>query len=522
MRWLTNYQIAILILSARLAAAAEPGNRLVGNELFADRPIPRIAITIAEPELQKLRVQNRNYVSATVTVDDRVFKDVAVRLKGRGSFRPLDDKPSFAVKFDEFVPRQKLFGLSKIMLNNSSQDTSLLSEYLATGLFRDAGVPAARVTHARVSLNGRPLGFYVLIDAMNKGFLKGHFKNATGNLYEGYAKDIDQTLEHDGGPPGDQSDLRALLAAARLPESERAAGLPQYLNVDRFFSFLAVTMLISQHDSYPLNRNNYRIYHDPDSNQFTMIPHGIDGTFRDNNISIRPPTKYILAKAVFGLPDGQKIYRDRVGTLFTNVFNLTVISNRIAAATNRLYAAASEQERTDFARHTASLLRRVALRHDRVGKQLAQPDPQRIRIDNAQGVTLTGWEGAVDEGTALLEKTTFDERSTLYIKADTTPSLGAWRIRALLDPGRYRITGLARTSNASRLDQRAPSVDGAAIRVFKMYATPKRMLANNTWTETVHHFTVTPGEEEVEFICEFRGANAEAWFDTASLKLLRE
>jgi len=230
MRWLTNYQLAILILSARLAAAAEPGNRLVGNELFADRPIPRIAITIAEPELQKLRVQNRNYVSATVTVDDRVFKDVAVRLKGRGSFRPLDDKPSFAVKFDEFVPRQKLFGLSKIMLNNSSQDTSLLSEYLATGLFRDAGVPAARVTHARVSLNGRPLGFYVLIDAMNKAFLKGHFKNATGNLYEGYAKDIDQTLEHDGGPPGDQSDLRALLAAARLPESERAAGLPQHLN----------------------------------------------------------------------------------------------------------------------------------------------------------------------------------------------------------------------------------------------------------------------------------------------------
>ena len=71
----------------------------------------------------------------------------------------------------------------------------------------------------------RPLGFYALIEAMNKAFLKRHFANASGNLYEGYAKDIDQTLEHDAGPPSDQSDLRALLAAARLPESERALAL---------------------------------------------------------------------------------------------------------------------------------------------------------------------------------------------------------------------------------------------------------------------------------------------------------
>jgi len=56
------------------------------------------------------------------------------------------------------------------------------------------------------------------------------------------------------------------------------------LDVDHFFSFLAVTMLIAQHDSYPLNRNNYRIYHDPVSDRFVMIPHGIDGTFTENNL----------------------------------------------------------------------------------------------------------------------------------------------------------------------------------------------------------------------------------------------
>src|ERR1051325_7002988 len=149
----------IFFLLFLIAAAIKAGERPAaspGSELFSGA-VRQFKIEIAAPEFEKLRRQNRSYVSATVTVGDTVFKDVAVRLKGQGSFRPLTEKPSFAVKFDEFVPKQKLFGLSKIMLNNSVQDTSLLSEYVATGLFREAGVPAARVTHARVTFNGRDL-----------------------------------------------------------------------------------------------------------------------------------------------------------------------------------------------------------------------------------------------------------------------------------------------------------------------------------------------------------------------------
>ena len=153
-----------------------------------------------------------------------------------------------------------------------------------------------------------------------------------------------------------------------------------------------------------------------------MIPHGIDGTFRENNISIRPPPKSILAKAVLGLPDGPKVYRERVGTLFTNVFKFDLLSNRIESASLRLQAAAGgEPERVDIAKHTASLLRRVALRHERVAKQLAQPEPLRIQV-GSQPVTLTGWEPDVDEGTALLEKRIFEDRATLYIKTGGAPS----------------------------------------------------------------------------------------------------
>jgi len=50
--------------------------------------------------------------------------------------------------------------------------------------------------------------------------------------------------------------------------------LRELLDVERFYSFLGVSVMIAQHDSYPFNRNNYRIYHDPASRQFVMIAHG--------------------------------------------------------------------------------------------------------------------------------------------------------------------------------------------------------------------------------------------------------
>jgi len=303
-----------------------------GDELFGDPAIRVFRIEIAQPELDKLRAQNRAYVRATLTVGEQVFPDVAVRLKGQGSFRPLDDKPSFAVKVDEFVPNRQFCGLTKIMLNNASQDRTYLSEYLCTSLYRDARVPAPRVTHARVEFNGRDLGLYVLVEAMNKVFLRQHFQNPNGTLYEGYGRDIDKQLDHDGGPPTDQSDVRALVAAARLPVDERMTALRQWLDVDNFVDFLAIGMLIAQHDSYALNHNNYRLYRDSTSGRFTMIAHGIDGSFTQNMMPIVPPPRYVLTRGILEMPEGRQLYQERVATLFTNVFKLEVMTNRIQTA----------------------------------------------------------------------------------------------------------------------------------------------------------------------------------------------
>jgi spore coat protein H len=265
---------AVGVLAAAFAwSAAAAKSPAPGAALFSGDEIPQFHIRIAPAELEQLRRTNRTYVRASIVVGTNILRDAGVRLKGHGSFRPLEDKPSLTVKFDEFVAGQKLYGLTKILLNNASQDTSLLSEYIAAGMFRDAGVPAARVGHARVRLNARDLGFYVLAEGMNKVFLKQHFTDAAGNLYDVNAQDIDGRLIQSNGTPGDRSDVASLIAAARLLPDERAKTLPEILDVDRFLSFLAISVLAAQHDSYPLNRTNYRLYHDPGSKRDDAARH---------------------------------------------------------------------------------------------------------------------------------------------------------------------------------------------------------------------------------------------------------
>src|SRR5205823_8934776 len=102
------------------------------------------------------------------------------------------------------------------------------------------------------------LGVYVLVEGWNKQFLKRHFKNPDGVLYDGgFAKDITYPLELESGEPTDRTDLRELASAARESNAlERMARLGKVLDVDRFISFIATEVLLAHWDGSMMNKNN--------------------------------------------------------------------------------------------------------------------------------------------------------------------------------------------------------------------------------------------------------------------------
>src|SRR6185436_19050600 len=79
------------LLAFAVACSAAEGNGRPGDALFSGSSVPRFQLTLASEQLEQLRRDNRQYVRATVLVETNIFHDVGVRLKGHGSFRPLDD-----------------------------------------------------------------------------------------------------------------------------------------------------------------------------------------------------------------------------------------------------------------------------------------------------------------------------------------------------------------------------------------------------------------------------------------------
>jgi len=183
-RTLTLLCCGLFPVSIAGGAQTSPG-AAEGPSLFGSNLVHRFRIEIAAADLQKLRQDPRQDVRVSVRHGDKFYPDTALHLKGRvGSFRDVDDKPGMTLSFDKFGAREPLGEVLKVHLNNSVEDPTYLNEALGAELFGGAGVPAARVAHALVELNGRDLGLYVLKEAFTKEFLSRYFRRTDGNLYE--------------------------------------------------------------------------------------------------------------------------------------------------------------------------------------------------------------------------------------------------------------------------------------------------------------------------------------------------
>jgi len=321
-------------------------------DLFVQGEIPRVRLELSEAAMDQLRKSPRKYVAGavveTMEKGERRYTNVAIRLKGGpGSFRPLDDRPAFTINFDRLAPGQTFHELKKLHLNNSIQDSSFLSEKLCREMFEAAGVPAPRAGHALVSLNGRRLGLHVLIEGVNKQFLKRYFAETGGNVYDGHSQqDVNQRMHTNlGDAPKDQSRLAALAAAAQLSDLKaRRVALEKTLDVERFLSFMAVEVIVAHWDGYSLNRNNFRIFHDRGTDRMVFLPQGLDQTFQRKEIAAMPAMKGLVAKAVLEVPEFAQRFRAREAELLTNTFQAELWVKRLREVAGQVQRELADSE----------------------------------------------------------------------------------------------------------------------------------------------------------------------------------
>jgi hypothetical protein len=495
-----------------------------GAELFTNAAVLRIQITIPPEGIAALRTTPRQYVPAALQEGTNAFPKVGVHLKGStGSFRGLDGKPAFTISLERFDPSQRFHGLRKIHLNNSVEDPSYMNELIGGEMFRAAGVPASRISHAVVELNGRRLGLYVLKEGFTEDFLALYFRHTNGNLYDtGAGHDVDEDLKKDLGPnPEDRSDLEALAFAAGEPDlARRWQQLQRTLDVDRFLSFMAMEILLGHRDGYCLAKNNFRVYHDVDSQRMLFFPHGMDVLFGNPRALIEPRMNGLVGRAVMETPEGRRAYRNRFMLLYTNVFNTEKLTAQIDRTLPNLSAAVTPQESTALSREAILLKERIASRARELEKLLQQAPLELLRFTEGKA-QLSNWQPFdLPKGGTLAQTNSVDGKRALMITAGPVTS-ASWRTKVLLPPGRYRFEGSIRVGSIAALN--FGKNHGATLRVSGVPAQrPAGLLGNQPWRPMQVSFVTTAREQEVDLICDLRASKGTAWFDLESLRLVRE
>ena len=224
------------------------------------------------------------YFPADITIDGESLSNIGVRKKGFiGSQSTV--KPSLRLNLDEYVQGAELFNVDNITLNNGVQDPSRIRQCLGYSLFEKAGLPASRCNFARVSVNGSSPTIYIHVEPIKRSFLRDHFGNDDGDLYEGTISDFDpirlRTFEAKNSDT-DES-LTPILALTELLQNEASISLEElseHVHVDAFLTFWAMEVLTGHWDGYTnYNNNNFFMYRDSATKQFHFIPWGLDDVF---------------------------------------------------------------------------------------------------------------------------------------------------------------------------------------------------------------------------------------------------
>lgn len=489
-------------------------------EFFQKGMIPEIRITLTEKEEQQLRRDQRRYVDISFTENKvTTYKEVKMKLKGAaGSFRELGDRPALTLSMRK--KGERFHGLDKFHLNNSVQDESYLNELLASQLCQEAGLPAARTTHARVWLNDRDLGLYVLKEGMDEEFVKRHFKNAKGNFYEGgFCADIDTPLEKEfGDGPDDRSDLAEVIAACREgDQAQRWKRIDEKVDIDQFINFTAMELMMSHWDGYCQNRNNYRIYFRADDKKICFLPHGMDQMFGDVNFGVFHVPGAMVASAVLQNPAVQARYRQRVRDLLP-LFAPDKLHAKIDAAQARIrpvLAAMGEDRARHFDGRVNDLKNRIGGRAQAIKSQFP-PEPIAF---NADGWALTEDWAARPQGDAKLEIIERDGKKLLSF----TPGPGnqiqaSFRTKVRLARGKYHFDAQVKTNGVMA----APDDKGFGAGVRLSGSPRKNSITGTTnWQTVSHDFEITQDLQEVELVAELRSNAGSAEFDLASMRVYK-
>jgi spore coat protein H len=121
----------------------------------------------------------------------------------------------------------------------------MLHEALGYQVYSKAGVPVPETVYARLTVNEKPYGLYLLVETIDRRFLKRRFGDDSGILYEAaYGTDLtdgnEKSYELDEGEDPDHAALTRLIRAVNSPGDGVFYGNSALIDTRSFLAMMAV------------------------------------------------------------------------------------------------------------------------------------------------------------------------------------------------------------------------------------------------------------------------------------------
>lgn len=345
-----------LMWLASIWVCAQPTSFPPRDDVYHDASVPRIDITMRQSSLDSLMT----YVTSDVEFDvDFVFSGngmvdsmsrVGFRLRGNTS--RFAQKKSYKVAFNSFTGGQRWQGVKKLNLNGEHNDPSMSRARLSWGILENIGLPAARVNHVRLYINGVYKGLYANTEHINNDYVEKRFDGEAGNLYKclwpadlayrgsGGSNDYKHldngrrvyelktnTSDDDYSGLAHFIDVLNNTALANLP-----CELESVFNVNGYLMHLALEMTIGHWDNHAFNQNNFYLYEDPESGLMQYLSFDLDNTLGIDWSSINWSTRNIHSWGNSNYPLYQRLmaipeYQLRLQVMMAQIIHPSIDNN---------------------------------------------------------------------------------------------------------------------------------------------------------------------------------------------------
>jgi len=296
-----------------------------------------LQITMKPDDWETLKA---NYALDAYYPADFRWRDVKVPtigVKSRGFGSRSATKPSLRLDFNRYLGEQKFLELSAMILANTVQDPAMLNRRLSMSVFAAMELPAPRVVHARLFVNGEYIGLYEVVEAVEKAFLKRAFgwdstgkkRRDEGYLFEykwedgydwsyfgfdleRYTRLFEPKTHELEAPSVLYSPIDDMLRTINeVSDGDFEARVGEYLFLAVFIRHLAVERFISDIDGFlgDWGPNNFFLYRFEGRRLSAIIPWDKDSTFYDLNDDIyRGFERTVLGRRILALPALRRMY----------------------------------------------------------------------------------------------------------------------------------------------------------------------------------------------------------------------